>query len=94
MYSGFLESTPSGEKTKQHMHYIFYESEGNPATDPLLIWSNGGPVVFLILTSPVSHILSLSPLLSGRWERIRLGNFARFALAQPPFPPLLSPAPP
>jgi hypothetical protein len=43
MYSGFLDSTPAGETSKQHMHYIFFESERNPATDPLLIWSNGGP---------------------------------------------------
>ena len=43
MYSGFMESTPPGESTKQSMHYIFFESEGEPAADPLLIWSNGGP---------------------------------------------------
>ena len=43
MFSGYMDSTPAGEKTTQHMHYIFYESEGNPKTDPLMIWSNGGP---------------------------------------------------
>ena len=43
MFSGFLDSTPAGESKLQHMHYIFVESENDPANDPLLIWSNGGP---------------------------------------------------
>jgi hypothetical protein len=43
MFSGFLDSTPAGESKLQHMHYIFVESESDPANDPLLIWSNGGP---------------------------------------------------
>ena len=37
-YSGFLSVTP----TKQ-LHYIFIESLDKPATDPVLIWFNGGP---------------------------------------------------
>jgi carboxypeptidase C (cathepsin A) len=44
MFSGYLDATPQGETVyKLHMHYTFWESEGDPAKDPLLIWSNGGP---------------------------------------------------
>lgn len=43
IYSGFMDSTPAGEPTKQHMHYMFFESENDPQNDPLLVWSNGGP---------------------------------------------------
>ena len=25
------------------MHFVFMESENNPATDPVLVWYNGGP---------------------------------------------------
>ena len=25
------------------VHYMYMESEGNPETDPLILWSNGGP---------------------------------------------------
>jgi cathepsin A (carboxypeptidase C) len=37
-YSGYLTST--GQK---RLHYWFVESQGNPATDPVLLWLNGGP---------------------------------------------------
>ena len=34
------EDEPAGSI---HMHYMFFESERSPATDPVLLWSNGGP---------------------------------------------------
>lgn len=37
-YSGYLDLTPS-----KSLHYIFIESLDNPASDPILIWFNGGP---------------------------------------------------
>lgn len=37
-YSGYLNVTD----TKQ-LHYVFTESYGNPETDPVVIWFNGGP---------------------------------------------------
>jgi carboxypeptidase C (cathepsin A) len=39
-YSGYLNIGPNGRK---HMHYWLVESEGNPATDPIVLWLNGGP---------------------------------------------------
>jgi len=38
-YSGYM---PVGDKTK-FLHYWFIESEKNPATDPVILWLNGGP---------------------------------------------------
>mmetsp|Transcript_21512 Transcript_21512/g.54995 ORF Transcript_21512/g.54995 Transcript_21512/m.54995 type:complete len:520 (+) Transcript_21512:54-1613(+) len=44
MYSGYIDATPKDEPANTlHMKYTFWESEGNPAKDPLLVWSNGGP---------------------------------------------------
>jgi len=45
-YSGFVSMGVSREEGIEHElfgHYILVESEGNPASDPLLVWSNGGP---------------------------------------------------
>ena len=39
-YSGYLNATDTGSK---QLHYVFVESQGDPATDPVLIWFNGGP---------------------------------------------------
>ena len=39
-YSGYLTVD---EKAGRHLFYAFAESQGNPATDPLVLWSNGGP---------------------------------------------------
>ena len=41
-YSGYVDiSETMGVGMKSH--YIFIESEGDPATDPVILWSNGGP---------------------------------------------------
>ena len=37
-YSGYF-TIPGGK----HIHYLFYASQKAPSTDPLIIWSNGGP---------------------------------------------------
>lgn len=41
-FSGYISA---GEKDGMQMfeHYLFFESEGNPATDPVIMWTNGGP---------------------------------------------------
>jgi len=38
-YSGYLNTTSPSKR----LHYIMMESLGHPATDPLVIWLNGGP---------------------------------------------------
>jgi len=38
MYSGYLNVTDT-----KALHYVFAESENDPATDPVVIWFNGGP---------------------------------------------------
>ena len=44
MFSGYLDATPKDEPPNSlHMKYTFWESEGDPQKDPLLVWSNGGP---------------------------------------------------
>ncbi|XP_014452524.1 lysosomal protective protein [Alligator mississippiensis] len=37
-WSGYLEAGPG-----HYFHYWFVESQGNPATDPVVVWLNGGP---------------------------------------------------
>lgn len=37
-YSGYLEVTAT-----KRLHYMFIESLNDPATDPVVVWFNGGP---------------------------------------------------
>ena len=39
MFSGYLDIADTTKK----IHYLFVESANDPATDPLVIWFNGGP---------------------------------------------------
>jgi len=39
---GGINATEEGEGAR-FMHYQFFESEGNPETDPVVLWTNGGP---------------------------------------------------
>ena len=41
-FSGYLPVDGAAEGSKK-MHYWLVESEGNPATDPVTFWTNGGP---------------------------------------------------
>ena len=36
-YSGYLNFTMG------KFHYVFFESQKNPAHDPIILWLNGGP---------------------------------------------------
>jgi len=42
-YAGYIEVGSKDNATKMYEHYLFFESEGNPETDPLIMWTNGGP---------------------------------------------------
>lgn len=59
MYSGFIECGTSPIFDKMFMHYMFIESEGNPETDPVLMWYNGGPGA----SSMFGSMVELGPLL-------------------------------
>ena len=44
-YAGYISAgsdTRDGVDYKMQMHYIFIESENNPSTDPVVVWTNGG----------------------------------------------------
>lgn len=42
-YAGYIEVGSKDNATKMFEHYLFFESEGNPEKDPLIMWTNGGP---------------------------------------------------
>jgi carboxypeptidase C (cathepsin A) len=42
-YAGYIEVGSKDKATKMYEHYLFFESEGDPAKDPLIMWTNGGP---------------------------------------------------
>jgi cathepsin A (carboxypeptidase C) len=37
-YSGYIPASMT-----KRLHYVYVESLGNPSTDPVVIWLNGGP---------------------------------------------------
>ncbi len=38
MYSGFYKLNKN-----KHLHYVYFESDSKPDTDPIIVWFNGGP---------------------------------------------------
>mmetsp|Transcript_41795 Transcript_41795/g.111392 ORF Transcript_41795/g.111392 Transcript_41795/m.111392 type:complete len:580 (-) Transcript_41795:623-2362(-) len=59
-YSGYVNITSEDDISDTMMsHYMFIESEGNPATDPVILWSNGGPGA----SSLFGLLVELGPLL-------------------------------
>eukprot|EP00041_Stephanoeca_diplocostata_P019454 m.419853 g.419853 ORF g.419853 m.419853 type:complete len:463 (-) comp21310_c0_seq1:1157-2545(-) len=44
MSNGWIDAgTPPNGNGQMYFHYWFVESESNPATDPVVLWYNGGP---------------------------------------------------
>ena len=41
-FSGYIDVNGSAPGSK-HMHYWFIESNNDPANDPVVLWTNGGP---------------------------------------------------
>ena len=45
-YAGYIDAgsdTQNGTTYQMHEHYMFIEAESDPATAPVLLWTNGGP---------------------------------------------------
>lgn len=49
-YSGYI-SAGHEDGYVMHEHYLFFESEGDPKSDPLIMWTNGGPGASSLLGS-------------------------------------------
>jgi carboxypeptidase C (cathepsin A) len=44
VFTGYIDAgTPPSGVGSMYFHYWMVESEGNPATDPVIMWYNGGP---------------------------------------------------
>jgi len=46
VYAGYIPAgndTQDGTDYEMFEHYMFIESEGDPSSDPLVVWTNGGP---------------------------------------------------
>jgi cathepsin A (carboxypeptidase C) len=78
-YSGFLDISPT-----RHIHYVFFESQLNPSTDPVVFWTNGGvtsspnflilfSVYFVVAGPGCSGLLGLFAEL-GPWRPKKLSN--------------------
>lgn len=50
LFSGYLDI--AGGK---HLHYVFLESQNDPANDPLVVWFNGGPGCSSVLAWAAEH---------------------------------------
>ena len=48
-YSGYLDVLPT-----RHIHYVYVESQGDPAKDPVVFWTNGG---MCALTRICAHLV-------------------------------------
>lgn len=64
-YSGYLHPEPN-----RHMHYFFFPSQGNSATDPVLLWFNGGPGCSSLLGAMYEH----GPFIFADAFAILIGN--------------------
>ena len=58
MYSGLI-NVSAAAGMDMHVHYWYIESEGAPATDPTIMWTNGGPGA----SSMFGLLVELGPLL-------------------------------
>eukprot|EP00611_Tribonema_gayanum_P026394 TRINITY_DN627_c0_g3_i1.p1 TRINITY_DN627_c0_g3~~TRINITY_DN627_c0_g3_i1.p1 ORF type:complete len:544 (-),score=164.92 TRINITY_DN627_c0_g3_i1:674-2152(-) len=43
MFAGYLPIKDEGSASMRNMFYWYFESQGSPEEDPLLLWTNGGP---------------------------------------------------
>jgi carboxypeptidase C (cathepsin A) len=82
MYAGYVPCSDGNKsmENKIHMHYWFVESENDPATDPVVIWSNGGPgasSVFGLLTELGPLMLSDLSMSTADFNKTGVPSFIR-----------------
>lgn len=73
IFSGFVELEKG-----MHEHYVIFESEGNPATDPVIIWMNGGPgasSLFGAFTEVGPYFLSNASLETEEYKKTGVPTF-------------------
>jgi hypothetical protein len=68
-FAGYLDPTDT-----KHIFYLYMESQSNPATDPVVFWSNGGKCVApsIILHCIASHSLQISSCVDASSTAFRL----------------------
>ena len=60
IYSGYIDVSASTDR-EMLVHYMFVESESEPDTDPVLLWTNGGPGA----SSMFGLFVELGPLMAN-----------------------------
>eukprot|EP00055_Hartaetosiga_balthica_P017147 m.112598 g.112598 ORF g.112598 m.112598 type:complete len:505 (-) comp9256_c9_seq1:1971-3485(-) len=90
IYSGFTDSgsPPNNASGSMFTHWVLVESEGNPETDPLVVWYQGGPGAsslfglfvefgpFMLneLSMPAYHKTGIPELIRNEWSWSKLAN--------------------
>eukprot|EP01134_Creolimax_fragrantissima_P007901 CFRG7901T1 len=78
MYSGYLranghdDESEYGEEREDFLHYWLVESENDPATDPLIIWLNGGPGA----SSLMGFFTELGPLVLDKQDGVMRNSYS------------------
>ena len=52
MWSGYIKNLNG---TTKNIHYLLAESQGDPSTDPLVVWYSGGPGCSSMLAFAQEH---------------------------------------
>jgi carboxypeptidase C (cathepsin A) len=68
MYSGQVEVEPN----EKWLHYVFTESQGDWKTDPLILWTNGGPAC----SSLIGFVSEIGPFQINSTNQFEVNKYA------------------